>query len=154
MQIFVETPDQYFEQVPEHQKEAMNKLREVIKAHIPEGFEEAVGSGMVGYQVPYSIYPAGYHCKPKQPLPFVGIAAQKHFIAVYHMGIYSDENLLKWFLEEYPKATSAKLDMGKSCIRFKKPESIPFELIGKLMEKMTVEDWIGTYEKYHLKNGA
>jgi len=151
MQLFVETPDQYFEQVPEHQKEAMNKLREVIKAHIPEGFEEAISSGMIAYQVPYSLYPAGYHCKPRQPLPFVAIAAQKHFIAVYHMGIYSDESLLEWFLEEYPKATSAKLDMGKSCIRFKKPELIPFELIGKLMEKMTVEDWIGTYEKYHLK---
>lgn len=151
MQIFVETPDQYFEQVPDHQKEAMNKLREVIKAHIPEGFEEAVGYGMVGYQVPYSIYPAGYHCKPKQPLPFAGIAAQKHFIALYHMGLYSDESLLNWFLEEYPKATTAKLDMGKSCIRFKKPELIPFDLIGALMEKMSAEQWIATYEKYHLK---
>lgn len=151
MQIIVETPDQYFEQVPEHQREAMIKLREVIKAHIPEGFEEAVGSGMVGYVVPYSLYPAGYHCKPKQPLPFVGIAAQKHFIALYHMGIYSDDNLLKWFLEAYSKATSVKLDMGKSCIRFKKPESIPFELIGELMEKITVEEWIKTYETYHLK---
>lgn len=151
MQIFVETPDQYFEQVPDHQKEAMYKLREVIKAHIPEGFEEAVGYGMVGYQVPYSIYPAGYHCKPKQPLPFAGIAAQKHFIALYHMGLYSDESLLNWFLEEYPKATSAKLDMGKSCIRFKKLDLIPFELIGSLMEKMTAEQWIAAYEKYHLK---
>lgn len=151
MQIFVETPDQYFEQVPDHQKEAMYKLREVIKAHIPEGFEEAVGYGMVGYQVPYSIYPAGYHCKPKQPLPFAGIAAQKHFIALYHMGLYLDESLLNWFLEEYPKATSAKLDMGKSCIRFKKLDLIPFELIGSLMEKMTAEQWIAAYEKYHLK---
>lgn len=151
MQIVVETPDQYFEQVPEHQKAAMIQLREVIKAHIPEGFEEAVGSGMVGYVVPYSLYPAGYHCKPRQPLPFVGIAAQKHFIALYHMGIYSDENLLSWFLEAYPKATSAKLDMGKSCIRFKNPESIPFELIGALMKKITVDDWIKTYESYHLK---
>ncbi len=151
MQIFVETPDQYFEQVPDHQKEVMNKLREVIKAHIPEGFEEGVGSGMVGYVVPYSLYPAGYHCTPKQPLPFVGIAAQKHFIALYHMGIYADENLLKWFLEEYPKATSAKLDMGKSCIRFKKLDLIPYEFIGQLMEKMTVGDWIAAYENYHLR---
>ncbi len=151
MPIFAGTPDQYYEQVSEHQKEVMYKLREVIKSHIPEGFEEAVGSGMVGFEVPFSLYPAGYHCKPNQPLPFVGIAAQMHFIAIYHMGIYSDENLLKWFLEEYPKATTAKLDMGKSCIRFKKLELIPFELIGKLMEKMTVKQWIEAYEKYHLR---
>ena len=151
MQRNVDTPNQYFEELPEHQKEAMIKLREVIKAHIPEGFEEAVSYGMIGYEVPYKLYPEGYHCKPKRPLPFVNLAAQKHFIALYHMGLYADEALLNWFLEEYPKATTAKLDMGKSCIRFKKPELIPYDLIGRLMEKMTVEQWVSIYEKYHLK---
>jgi hypothetical protein len=102
--------------------------------------------GMMGYVVPHSIYPAGYHCTPSDPLPFAGFASQKNFIAFYHMGIYSDPQLLEWFLKEYPKHTDARLDMGKSCIRFKKPEKIPFKLFGELMSKMTVKDWISRYE--------
>ncbi len=100
-----------------------------------------------------STYPAGYHCDPKQALPFISIASQKNFIAIYHMGIYSDPKLLEWFTAEYPKHSKTKLDMGKSCIRFKKPEAIPFELIGQLAEKMTPQNWIEKYESV-LKRSA
>lgn len=124
----------------------MLRLREVIKKNLPKGFEEAMGYGNVGFVVPHSLYPAGYHCDPKQPLPFLGLASQKNSINLYHMGIYADKELLDWFVEEYPKHTKAKLDMGKSCIRFKKPEHIPYELIGQLAKKMKPKDWIELYE--------
>ncbi len=102
---------------------------------------------MIGYVVPHSIYPDGYHCLPELPLPFVNIASQKNFIALYHMGLYADPEILDWFVSEYPKHSERKLDMGKSCIRFKKPEQIPFDLIGELMQKISVDDWIAAYEK-------
>ena len=124
----------------------MLKLREVIKNNLPEGFEEAMSYGMLGFVVPHSIYPKGYHCDPKLPLPFISLASQKNFIALYHMGIYADENLLNWFLVEYPKHCKTKLDMGKSCIRFKKMEDIPFELISELAKRVSVTDWIKKYE--------
>ncbi len=124
----------------------MSKLRLVIKENLPAGFQETMSYGMIGYVVPHSIYPAGYHCTPELPLPFMNIASQKNFIAVYHMGIYADKNLLDWFVTEFPKHSNMKLDMGKSCIRFKKPEQIPFELIGELASKMTNEEWITIYE--------
>ena len=106
---------------------------------------------MIGYVVPHSIYPAGYHCDPKLPLPFLGLASQKNNISFYHMGIYADPKLLDWFTKNYAKEVTSKLDMGKSCIRFKKPEQIPFKLIGELVSKMTVKDWIALYEKNYLK---
>jgi uncharacterized protein YdhG (YjbR/CyaY superfamily) len=140
------TPDQYIKELPADRKEAIIKLRETIVKNIPKGFKEMMGYGMMGYAVPHEIYPAGYHCNPKDPLPFVGMASQKHFIAFYHMGIYAMPELLKWFVSEYPKHSSAKLDMGKSCVRFKKPEHIPYKLIGQLMKKVSVKDWINTYE--------
>jgi Domain of unknown function (DU1801) len=140
------TPDQYIKELPADRKEAMIKLRETIVKNIPKGFKEMMGYGMMGYAVPHEIYPAGYHCNPKDPLPFVGMASQKHFIAFYHMGIYAMPELLKWFVTEYPKHSSARLDMGKSCVRFKKPEHIPYKLIGQLMKKVSVKEWINTYE--------
>ena len=140
------SPDQYYEEVPDDRKAAMNKLRDVIKKNLPRGFKEDIGYGMVGFCVPHSIYPAGYHCNPKDPLPFVGVASQKNFIALYHMGLYAMPELLKWFTTEFPKHSSKRLDMGKSCIRFKKPEDIPYKLIGELMKKVTVKDWINVYE--------
>jgi uncharacterized protein YdhG (YjbR/CyaY superfamily) len=146
MQSKAQTPDEYLASLPEERKEAMNQLRKVIKKNLPKGFKEEMGYGMLGYVVPHSLYPAGYHCNPKLPLPFLGMASQKNFIAVYHMGIYSDSKLLDWFVKEFPKHSNAKLDMGKSCIRFKKPEQIPFELIGELASKMTPEQWIEKYE--------
>ncbi len=141
------TVDEYIANLPVYRKDAMEKLRKIIKKNIPKGFVETMSYGMIGYVVPHKTYPAGYHCNPALPLPFLNIASQKNFIAVYHMGIYMDNNLLQWFESEYPKHVSTKLDMGKSCIRFKKPENIPYDLVGELVQKMTVEDWIKLYEK-------
>jgi hypothetical protein len=141
------TPDEYIASLSDDRQPAMEKLREVIKKNLPKGFSETMAYGCLGFVVPHSKYPAGYHCDPKQPLPFVSIASQKNFIALYHMGIYGSPALLGWFTEEYPKYSKTKLDMGKSCIRFKKPEQIPYELIGELMKKITPDMWIETYEK-------
>ncbi len=128
-------------------KLAMQQLRDVIVKNLPKGFEEVMSYGMVGYVIPHSLFPAGYHCDPKLPLPFLSIASQKNFVAVYHMGIYSDENLLNWFTGEYPKYVKTKLDMGKSCVRFKNPDQIPFKLIGELASKMTPQQWINIYQE-------
>lgn len=147
MQSKAATVDDYIAELPEDRKKAMTELRKVIKKNIPKGFKESMGYGMMGYGVPHSLYPAGYHCKPEDPLPFMGLASQKNFIAVYHMGIYADPKLLKWFTDEYAKQAKGKLDMGKSCIRFKKPDQIPFALIGELASKMSPDDWIKMYEK-------
>ncbi len=148
MQSTAVTPEQYFDELPAERKEAMLKLREVIKANLPEGFEEVVAYGMIGYVVPYTLYPKGYHCKPKQPLPFINLASQKNFIALYHMGLYANPKLHEWFTSEYPNYSKAKLDMGKACIRFKKPEHIPYDLLAQLLAKMTPQDWITIYESY------
>ncbi len=137
----------YLELLPEERREPMTELRNVMKEHLPAGFEESIGNQFISYNVPHSRYPAGYHCDPKSPLPFISIASQKNFIALYHMGIYSDPKLLNWFTTEYPKYVKTKLDMGKSCIRFKKPDQIPFQLIAELLEKMTPEQWIERYEE-------
>ena len=147
MQSKAITPDAYMAEIPEERQKAFTKLRSVIKKNLPKGFSETMGYGMMGYVVPHSKYPAGYHCNPKDPLPFIGIASQKNFIAVYHMGIYADPALLKWFTTAHAKASPKKLDMGKSCIRYKKPDDIPFELIGELASKITPDEWIAMYEK-------
>ena len=147
MQSKAATPEEYIQEIPVERQAAFKKLRAVIKKNLPKGFKEGMGYGMVGWDVPHSIYPAGYHCNPKAPLPFMGIASQKNFIAVYHMGVYADPKLLKWFQEAHAKASPKKIDMGKSCIRYKKPEDIPFDLIGELASKITPAEWIATYEK-------
>ena len=140
------TPEEYLESIPDERKSAMNQLRQTILDNLPEGFHEQITYGMIGYVVPHSIYPNGYHCDPKLPLPFVSIASQKNFIAIYHMGIYASPKLLKWFTDEFPNHSKRKLDMGKSCIRFKNIGEIPYDLIAKLMSKMTVQDWISIYD--------
>jgi hypothetical protein len=132
--------------VPADRAEAFNKLHDVIVKNLPKGFEAAISYGGLGYVIPHSLYPAGYHCKPVEPLPFAGIASQKDSINFYHMGIYADPKLMKWFVTEYPKHSKQKLDMGKSCIRFKKLDEIPYKLIGELMKKMSAKEWIGLYE--------
>ena len=147
MQSKASTVDQYLKEVPADRQGAMSNLRKVMLKNLPKGFKEGMGYGMMGYSVPHSIYPEGYHCNPKDPLPFAGIASQKNSINFYHMGIYVDSKLLKWFTDEYVKTGIGKLDMGKSCIRFKKPENIPFDLIGELCTKITVDKWIEMYEK-------
>ncbi|MFV8353381.1 DUF1801 domain-containing protein [Flavobacterium sp. XS2P14] len=136
----------YLKEIPEDRKEAFTKLRETILENIPKGFAEQMSYGMIGYVVPHSIYPGGYHCEPKLPLPFISIASQKNFIALYHMGIYANPELMNWLVAEYPKHSTQKLDMGKSCIRFKKIDQIPFELIAELVQKMSMDEWITCYE--------
>ena len=151
MQSKAITPDQYIAELPEDRKPAMEKLRSIFLENIPKGFEEQMGYGMLGFVVPFSLYPSGYHCDTKLPLPFAGMASQKNFIALYHMGIYANPELLNWFVSEYPKHSKQKLDMGKSCIRFKKMDQITYELIAELMQKISVQDWISTYEKQFKK---
>lgn len=146
MQIKADTPDEYIAQLPDDRKQVMEKLRKAILDNLPKGFKEENSYGMIGYVVPHSIYPKGYHVSPERPLPFINIASQKNFIAFYHMGIYANPELLNWFTTEYPKHCKLKLDMGKSCIRFKKPDQIPFELMGELASKVSVEEWVETYE--------
>jgi len=146
MEVEAQTPDEYISKLDEVRQEPMRRLRESIKTHLPVGFEERMSFGMIGYVVPHSLYPAGYHCDPSLPLPFLSIASQKNFVAVYHMGIYADAKLHEWFVSEYPKHMKTKLDMGKSCIRFKKPELVPHSLIGAFCEKMSVQQWIEIYE--------
>jgi len=147
MKYEADTPEAYIEQLTEERKEAFRKLREVILDNLPEGFEETMNYGMIGYVVPHEVYPPGYHVDPKLPLPFISIASQKNYIALYHHGIYSDKKLLDWFTNAYPKHSDTRLDMGKSCIRFRKAGEIPFGLIGKLAGKMSAQSWITAYEK-------
>ena len=139
--------EDYIANVPEERIASFIKLKETVDNNIPEGFELCLNYNMLGYVVPHSTYPNGYHCDPKLPLPFINIANQKGFIALYHMGIYADKELYDWFVAEYPNHSKYKLDMGKSCIRFKKVDHIPYELVAQLIKKMTVEDWVGLYEK-------
>ena len=145
MKTQVNSLEEYISQLPEERQAAIARLREVISSNLPKGFEEVLSYGMIGYVVPHSLFPDGYHCDPKLPLPFINLASQKNFIALYHMGIYADTELLDWIVEAYPKHSKQKLDMGKSCIRFKKLDQIPYDLIGELCRKMTVKRWIDLY---------
>ncbi len=147
MRYEAESIEDYFAQVPDERKPAITRLWDTIRDRIPGGFAEQMNYGFPGFVVPHSIYPSGYHCNPKEALPFINVASQKHFIGFYHMGLYANPELLKWFTDNYPKHAQTKLDMGKSCIRFKNMDQTPFELIGELVSKMTVEDWINLYER-------
>ncbi|MCG1035072.1 DUF1801 domain-containing protein [Polaribacter sargassicola] len=146
MQYKAISPEDYINQVPEARKNALNKLRKTIKENLPKGFTEGIQYGMIGYFVSHEIYPDGYHCKPEEPLPFMSFASQKNSINLYHSGIYAVSEIHDWFVNEYPKHCKLKLDMGKSCIRFKKIEEIPFDLIAELCKKLTVKEWIDIYE--------
>jgi len=146
MKYEANSPEEYISKIPEDRQLVLSRMRKVILANLPEGFEERMSYGMIGYVVPHSLYPDGYHCTPELPLPFMNIASQKNFVALYHMGIYSNEALLEWFRTEYPKHCKRKLDMGKSCIRFKYMDDVPFDLIGELTQKISVQDWIDIYE--------
>jgi hypothetical protein len=147
MQSKATTVEAYVAELPEDRQKMINEFRKVIKKNLPKGFQECMNYGMIGWVVPHSKYPGGYHCNPKDPLPFMGLASQKNSVNFYHMGIYGDPKLLKWFKDEHAKASSKKLDMGKSCVRYKKAEDIPLKLIGELAAKISVDDWIARYEK-------
>lgn len=146
MQYKATSPEDYISQVPEERKSALEKLRKVINANLPKGFEEGIQYGMIGYYVPHSVYPDGYHCNPKEPLPFMSFASQKNSVNLYHSGIYAIPEIHDWFVDEFSKHSNRKLDMGKSCIRFKKLEDIPYNLIAELCTKLTVNEWIAVYE--------
>ena len=146
MQYNANSVDEYIDQLPKDRKVVITKLRAIINQNLPEGFVEQIHYKMPGYVVPHSLYPDGYHCDTSLPLPFINIASQKNFVALYHMGIYAKPELLDWFVSEYPKHCKRKLDMGKSCIRFKKMDDIPYDLITELMQKMTPAEWIEIYE--------
>lgn len=140
------TVEGYIASLPDDRKAAMEQLRSTIRQNLPAGFQEEMSYGMIGYVVPHTLYPKGYHCNPKLPLPMINLASQKNFIAVYHMGIYADQSILDWFTTEYAKTGCGKLDMGKSCVRFKKMTDIPYALLGELAAKISVEQWISCYE--------
>ncbi|MEM7186515.1 MAG: DUF1801 domain-containing protein [Bacteroidota bacterium] len=145
MQYNANTVEDYIDQIPEDRKGPVTKLRNIVLKNLPKGFEEGIQYKMIGYYVPHSVYPDGYHCDPKVPVPFMNIASQKNFIALYHSGIYAKKELSDWFIGEYPKHSKYKLDMGKSCIRFKKVDDIPYDLIAELVTKMSMEEWLDIY---------
>jgi uncharacterized protein YdhG (YjbR/CyaY superfamily) len=147
VKIKAENIEEYFANIPEERRDSMNKLRATINKNIPKEFSEMLNYGMPGWVVPFSVYPDGYHCNPKLPVPFINIASQKHFIGFYHMGIYAKPELYKWFVNEYPKHCSGKLDIGKSCVRLKNIEEIPYELLAELCTKVSTQEWIDLYEK-------
>ena len=147
MKIEATSPDDYISKLTGDRKEAITKLRKAINDNLPKGFEETMSYGMIGWVVPLKVYPSGYHCDTSLPLPFMSIASQKNFIGFYHMGIYADPDLYQWFTDEYKKWLPSKLDMGKSCVRLKKPEQIPHHLFGDLASKMSVQNWINLYER-------
>ena len=151
MQIFVDTVEEYISQIPEERRDAFRKLLETVDANIPKGFQQTMQYGMVTWVVPMETYPAGYHCAKDTPLPFLSMASQKSFIAFYNMGIYAEQKILDWFLGEFPNHSKKKLDMGKSCIRFKKVEDITYDLLGELCRKISVDEWIAMYEKNYKK---
>lgn len=146
MQIQASTPEDYINKLPYDRREVITNLRRILKDKLPEGFEEQISYGMIGYVVPHSVYPKGYHVNPQQPLPFISIASQKNYIAIYHMALYADKELLDWFKKEYSEQSKTRLDMGKSCIRFKNIDAIPYDLIAELATKISAEEWIRQYE--------
>ncbi|MDG1526841.1 MAG: DUF1801 domain-containing protein [Schleiferiaceae bacterium] len=147
MTIKAPTIAEYVKQIPEDRQQVFEKLLSILRENLPHGFEECLSYGMPAFSVPHSLYPQGYHVSPQVALPFISIASQKNFIAFYHMGLYATPELNSWWQEEYPKYSSRKLDIGKSCVRFKKMDDIPFELIQELAQKVSPEEWIATYEK-------
>lgn len=147
MQYEVNTVQEYLATLPEKRKPVIEKLREVIVANLPDGFAEQIAYGMISYVVPLSQYPQGYHVKKGEPLPFLSLASQKNHIALYHMGLYQYKDLEAWFVDEYAQRVPTKLDMGKSCIRFKNPDHIPYDLIAELCQKITVDDYVQSYEQ-------
>lgn len=154
MQSAAATVDAYLAEAPPERQDALRRLRTLLRDRLtPLGFQEAMSYGMVGYVVPHSRYPAGYHCDPKLPLPFMSFASQKASINLYHMGLYAQPECMAWFQAEHAQASPHKLDIGKSCVRYKKPEHLPFELIDRLAQRLSADDWIALYESlYRPKN--
>jgi uncharacterized protein YdhG (YjbR/CyaY superfamily) len=147
MQSTASSVDEYIDKLDSKWKAGIIKLRTIIKDNIPEGFVETMSYGMIGYVVPHSKYQKGYHVTPNLPLPFINIAAQKNYIALYHMGLNGNQKLKDWFVDEYQKTYNRKMDMGKGCFRFNKDENVPYELIKELVRKISIEAYIQKYEE-------
>ena len=145
MQILAANFEEYLDKLPEDRKEPITKLRQTLIDNLPEGFEETQGAYGLGYCVPFSLYPAGYHCDPSKPLYFINVMSQKNYIALHHMGLYGSKELLDWFVSEYPNYSKQKLDMGKGCVRFKKMDQISYQLSGELARKITPQKWVEVY---------
>lgn len=140
------TVEEYLKNLPEDRRAAISAVRKVILANLPKGYEECMSYGMIGYVVPHSIYPAGYHCDPKLPMPFANLASQKNHMALYLMCCYGDPATERWFRRAW-SAAGKKLDMGKSCVRFKKLEDVSLEVIGQLIARVPVKNYIARIEK-------
>ena len=141
------TAEEYMMQLPPDRREIMEKLRAKVHEHLPAGLEERMLYGMICYVIPHSLYPKGYHVDPKLPVTMMAIASQKNHIALYHMGLYTFPDVYLWFMEAYEKDIGKKPDVGKSCIRVRPAANIPFDLLGQLCGKVTVEDYLRVYEQ-------
>jgi hypothetical protein len=153
MQSKAATVEQYLLQLPEDRRVAVSAVRDVILKNLDTGYQERMAYGMVGYSVPHSIFPAGYHCDPKQPLPFAGLASQKQHMSLYMMGVSVAcdgehvTELVKWFKDAWAKSGKKPLDMGVACIRFKKLDDIPLDVIGEAIRRMPLKKFVSDYEK-------
>lgn len=139
------TVKEYLSSLPADRRAALSAVRAVIRKNLDKGYKEGLQYGAIGYYVPHSVYPAGYHCDPKQPLPFVGLGSQKNHMSFGIMTLYLDPEADAWFRREWAK-TGKKLDMGKVCIRFRKLEDLPLELIGRAIARVPVADCVALYE--------
>ena len=146
MQSKAKSVDQYLAELPFDRREAINAVRKVILKNLPDGFEEGMQYGMIGYFVLHKLFPAGYHCDPSQPLTFAALASQKNYMAIYLMTIYGHKETEEWFVKAY-KASGKKLDMGKSCVRFKKLDDLPLDVIGQAIARVPVEKYIRAYQR-------
>ena len=145
MKNTAKTVDEYVKGLPEDRREAISAVRKVILKNLPKGYHECMSYGMIGYVVPHSVYPKGYHCNPKLPLPFVNLGSQKNHMALHLMCIYLDAETNQWFRKAWEK-TGRKLDGGKGCIRFKRLEDVPLEVVGQLIARIPVADYIALTE--------
>jgi uncharacterized protein YdhG (YjbR/CyaY superfamily) len=139
------TVEEYLAAIPEDRRETLNAIRKVIRKNLPKGYEEGIQYGMIGYFVPHGVYPAGYHCDPKQPLPFVHLASQKNHMALYLFCLYMDEAAMERFTTAWQQ-TGKKLDMGKSCVRFKKLEQVPLDVVADTIRAIPVKDFVAHYD--------
>lgn len=136
----------YLASLPPDRADAVRRLLDVFRVHLPPGFEETMAYGMPSFVVPHSRYPDGYHCDPSQPLPFISIGNQKRHVSLYHSGLYADPELMAWFETTWPEHVPTKLNAGKSCVRFTRMDRIPYDLIAELAGRVTVDDWVARYE--------
>ena len=153
MQSKATTVDAYLAELPEERREAISAIRGVILKNLPRGYEEGMQWGMIGYYVPHSLYPAGYHCQPEEPLPVASLASQKNHMAFYGLGLYINEAQARWFVEEWKKA-GKKLDMGKSCVRFKTLDDVALDVIGRAIKRLPVKQYIAQYESQLTTNDS